>query len=245
MKQYHRIKNWLAFRLFNLWHTIGFLFKPFLTIGVCLILTVLLNALLFLVMRWLPEESTLYSLIYALITGVTASFFASICIEFSNNYRSNRMRALELSEYFGAIFHYEISRDNLMNPKDPEHSFPAMDELQVVWYYLPKLMPILQKTYEEKKEHLSFREAESLKLILMEYGYIKRDFLNELQSHLHCELSDVPVSSFPEDLLEALPYEYALDLRMQEWDRKLREIVYRRFDSGNILKKRHGMDACQ
>ena len=120
-----------------------------------------------------------------------------------------------------------------------------MDELQVVWYYLPKLMPILQKTYEEKKEHLSFREAESLKLILMEYGYIKRDFLNELQSHLHCELSDVPVSSFPEDLLEALPYEYALDLRMQEWDRKLREIVYRRFDSGNILKKRHGMDACQ
>lgn len=241
MKQLCRIRKWVAFRLFNIWHTVGFLFKPFLTIGVCLILTVLLNALLFLVMQWLPEESTLYSLIYALITGVTASFFASICIEFSNNYRSNRMRALELSEYFGAVFDYEISKDILMHPKDPEYSFPAMDELQVVWYHLPTLMPILQKTYEEKKEHLSLREAESLKLILMEYEYIKRDFLNELQLRLRCELSDVPVSSLPDDLLEALPYEYTLDLRMQEWDRMLQEIVDRRFDSGNILKK-EGID---
>lgn len=63
MRNVHRIKRWLAFRLFNLWHTIGFLFKPFLTIGVCLILTVLLNALPFLVMQWLPQESTLYNLI--------------------------------------------------------------------------------------------------------------------------------------------------------------------------------------
>lgn len=241
MKRHCRIKSWLTFRLFNLWHTIGFLFKPFLTIGVCLLLTVLLNALLFLVMQWLPEESTLYSLIYALITGVTASFFASICIEFSNNYRNNRMRALELSEYFGAVFDYEISRDILMHPEDPEYSFPAMDELQVVWYHLPTLMPIFQKTYEDKKAYLSIREAESLKLILMEYGYIKRDFLNELQSHLCCELSDAPVSSLPDDLLEALPYEYTLDLRMQERDRMLQEIVDRRFESGNILKK-DGMD---
>lgn len=88
----HRIKNWLTFRLFNLWHTVGFFFKPFLTIGVCLVLTVLLSALLFLVMQWLPQESTLYNLIYALITGVTAFFFVSVCVEFFNNYSGRGMQ---------------------------------------------------------------------------------------------------------------------------------------------------------
>lgn len=56
MKRIDRILPWLTFRLFNLWHTVGFLFKPFLTIGVCLILTVLLNALLFLVMHAVQSD---------------------------------------------------------------------------------------------------------------------------------------------------------------------------------------------
>lgn len=56
MKPFFRIKSRLAFRLFNLWHTVGFLFKQFLTIGVCVVLTMLRNAVLFLVMQRLPQE---------------------------------------------------------------------------------------------------------------------------------------------------------------------------------------------
>lgn len=235
MKHIDRTWHWLAFRLFNLWHTIGFLFKPFLTIGVCLVLTVLLNALLFLVMRWLPEESTLYSLIYALITGVTASFFVSVCIEFSHNYRSNRMRALELSEYFNAVRDFERAMGHLMNP-DGGGDEPPMDVIQVVWHKLPELMPVIQKTYDEKKAWLSVKEAESMKLILLQYDDIKLHLCIRLLGDLSVPVRDMVVDWLPKEFREQMSPEYILGLQEQERDDILRKIVDRIFDNDIMLE---------
>lgn len=238
MKPIYRIKGWLAFRLFNLWHTIGFLFQPFLTIGVCLILTVLLNALLLLVMRWLPETSALYNLIYALITGVTASFFASICIEFSNNYRNNRLRLLELSGYFNAIEDFEMKKGIWMHPESADlgEDVEAIDPVQAVWYSLPALMPVIQQTYDEKKAFLSYREMESMKQILHMFQCIKRDIQIELRSELGSDIHEVPIASVPDQLKVLLSPEYLSSLRDQEYDRVIHEMVDRIFADVNSLK---------
>lgn len=50
---------------------------------------------------------------------------------------------------------------------------PPLDDIQIVWHMLPKLMPVFQEAYEEKREFLFYKESEALRNILSLYRQMK------------------------------------------------------------------------
>ena len=167
-----------------------FSFYPKTTLLVCTIVTAMIVALLSLAMAKLPENSVAYNVIFTLTTGAVASFFVTVIVELSGNYRHNKLGFYELGDYYSLFGDYEVEKSVLMGKGIPQRAEKlarqdagireddlgeeACDDIKATWFMLPKVIPVFKDTYENKKEFLSDSEIESLRSILYEWNMIRR-----------------------------------------------------------------------
>lgn len=106
MRLKYRIQTFLQF--------IAFAFYPKTTLIACTVFSLVVIAVLALVMASVPEGSVAYNIVFALTTGATGSFFVSIIVELSSNYRNNKLAWQELQDYYSIITDYECSKQVLL-----------------------------------------------------------------------------------------------------------------------------------
>ena len=181
----HRIKEALQF--------IAFAFYPKGTWIACILLSLVFLAVLGMVMAKIPRDSDWYMLLFALTTGVAASAVVSCIVEFTINYRHNRLAWHELQDYYSIVKDYEINKQVLMHhtpmqraEKKAHDEFVAAggveeldvedqpaDLIQATWQQIPEIIPVLKKTLEDKKAFLSDDEIIELKNITVEFNLIR------------------------------------------------------------------------
>ena len=158
----------------------SFAFYPITSIAICIVTVVILDGILGKVMLQIGKGTVEYDILFAIVTGVTASFIVSIIIELSNNYKENKMSWIMLREYYNvlmrttyfleeeqqAIDEY-IARGGKLGEEDKE---TPMDIIEATWNQLPNIMPVIQKTVNDKKEFLMEQEIDSLDIVLFKYN---------------------------------------------------------------------------
>ena len=181
----HRIKEALQF--------IAFAFYPKGTWIACILLSLVFLAVLGMVMAKIPQDSDWYMLLFALTTGGAVSAVVSCIVEFTINYRHNRLAWHELQDYYSIVKDYEINKQVLMHhtpmqraEKNAHDEFVAAggveeldvedqpaDLIQATWQQIPEIIPVLKKTLEDKKAFLSDDEIIELKNITVEFNLIR------------------------------------------------------------------------
>ena len=182
MKTKYRIKEAMQF--------LTFAFYPQTTLIACAVISVIVIVILGIVMAFIPQDSGSYNMVYALTTGAIASFFVTLVVEMSNNYRHNKLAWYELQDYYSAVMEYE-SYKQIMMQQTPhqraerkaydefvaaggvENKKAPKDVIQITWKQLPDLISILRRTYNDKKEFLSDAEIEELQIIFSYYEQIQ------------------------------------------------------------------------
>ena len=174
---------------------IAFAFYPKTTLIACAVFSAVVIAVLGVVMSFIPHDSNWYNLVFALTTGATGSFFVSFIVELANNYRHNKLAWHELQDYYSIVTDYESTKQVLMQhypsqraEKRAHDEFAAaggMEELdeedqpkdliQATWEQIPKIIPVLKKTLDEKKEFLSDGEIIELKNIMADFSEIRSE----------------------------------------------------------------------
>ncbi len=190
MKTKYRIKSTIQF--------FAFAFYPKTTLIVSTIISVIAITLLSWIMSVSEEDSSLYNIAFALITGAVASFFVAIIVELSNNYRHNKLAWYELQDYYQCITDYENMKQALMQPfslqKAEENArynfteeegntvvtsrddeYKPKDIVEATWTQLPNIIPIFIDTLKYKKAFLSDKEIEELKHIIILHNQIKEE----------------------------------------------------------------------
>lgn len=105
----------LKYKLKNFTCYITFALYPATTLVACLVSALVINGLLAWGMFRLDTDSVAYDIFFALITGATASFFVSIVVELTNNYKHNKLAWYELQGYYQVITDYEVMKHILMH----------------------------------------------------------------------------------------------------------------------------------
>ena len=190
MKTKYRIKSTIQF--------FAFAFYPKTTLIVSTIISVIAITLLSWIMSVSEEDSSLYNIAFALITGAVASFFVAIIVELSNNYRHNKLAWYELQDYYQCITDYENMKQALMQrfslQKTEENArynyteekgnavvtsrdneYKPKDIVEATWTQLPNIIPIFIDTLKYKKAFLSDKEIEELKHIIILHNEIKEE----------------------------------------------------------------------
>lgn len=168
----------------------AFAFYPKTTLLVCTVAAAIIVALLSLAMEKLTENSVAYNIVFTLTTGAVASFFVTVIVELSGNYRHNKLGFYELSDYYSLFGEYEVEKSVLMGKgisqraeklarqdagiREDDLGEEACDDVKATWLMLPKVIPVLKDTYENKKEFLCDVEIESLRSILYEWNMIRK-----------------------------------------------------------------------
>lgn len=226
---------------------IRYLFHPFFNIGCCIVCVIVLDFILGIPMFFIRSNTTMYDILFALVTGVTASFGVSICMEISNNYRQNKRRSLELEEYFGVFWDFETTKKIKMGDsefigrdKKVHDELLVRDEVQATWEQLPKIMPVFTKTLNEKREFLEYKELNTLKSIHSEFEMIQRI----LKTYLLPGMLDAKIldkdeefsnSWIPKNLKDNLSEEYMKQLCNIEFDQAFQKVVDKIFANETIL----------
>ena len=172
--------------------TLRFAFYPKNTLVLCSLFLLLIIVLLGIVMYYFPKNSNWYNIAFALMTGASSSFFVSLVVELSSNYRHNKLAWYELEDYYKELLDYEYEKNSLMGKDilqlvmmgDLEESLSpdnegdinreeVKDKIQVTWELLPKLVPVLKETYKNKKEYLTNNELDNIRTILERLDSIK------------------------------------------------------------------------
>lgn len=209
----------------------SFAFYPKTTLVACMIFSVIVVTILDVAMALVPEESDFYNIVFALTTGVVASFFVTFVVELSNNYRHNKLAWYELKEYYATVKNYEQRKQVMMNltpylraEKKAHEEFVAAggieeideydqpkDIIQVTWELLPNMMSIFKQTFNDKKQFLSDIEIEKLESIISEYNQIQF-FIYEriMMSPMYYDVLNHPdenylASIYPDDILKNMP----------------------------------------
>ena len=209
---------------------LSFAFYPKTTILSCLVVTVVIDSLLGWSMTRTVNGSVLYNVLFALITGATASFFVSIVVEMSSNYRHNLLAWQELQQYYSAISNYETMKQVLlgntphqMAEKKAREDFlddggmleecddvGENDIIQTTWKQLPEIIPVMTETLETKKAFLSDDEIDELQDLIGNYeeirymvnSRVKRDLLYDTLNHPDEKFL---VNLYPQNIIDNLP----------------------------------------
>lgn len=189
MRLRYRIKEALQF--------LSFAFYPKTTLIACFIFSLIVIAALVFAMLTIPQDSNWYNVIFALTTGAVGSSIVSFVIELTSNYRHNKLAWYELQDYYSAITEFETHKQIKMHNTSFQRAeikaraeFQAAggveeidgdepkDIIHITWEELPKLIPVLKSTIDDKKEFLSDKEINGIKAILADYEQIKFGVLN-------------------------------------------------------------------
>ncbi len=236
------------------WHNIRnfilFAFYPMTTWVTCIVLTIIINCILIVVMQDISKTSVLYDVVYALITGATASLLVSVVIEFMNNYKNNRLGWQELQDYYNAVWQYEITRQiDLQQDPFQRARRKAIDEYKLsggeyledefecpkdvvssTWMQLPEIIPIMKETLETKKEFLSDDEIDSLRNILSEYRNIRYTVKRRLDYFFGYNASNHSDEEYlrelyPKNIVEDMPDWIKRHLANNESERAIEKIT--------------------
>lgn len=184
-----------------------------------------------LIVAQMQQGTIGYDVLLALITGATASAIVSLVIEFSNNYRHNKLAWYELSDYYSAISDYELSKHILMKTTPTTRAEQkAIDEfvarggvidsaeiieekhdiVQATWKLLPSFMPIIKEALMTKKAYLSDNEITLLSDIMRCYDQIRSEVRHRLGDSLLYNTLNHPDEGFlnglfPENILNDMP----------------------------------------
>lgn len=170
-----------------------FAFYPATTLITCTVFSAIVIAVLGILMATAEPNSAWYNIIFALTTGAAASFFVSIIVEMSSNFKYNRLAWHELQEYYRALMNYEGNKQVAMQltphqraenkayeeylatggSLEKRESYKPKDIIQATWAEIPEIIPVFKRTISEKKEFLSEKEIEELEIILSEYKTIR------------------------------------------------------------------------
>lgn len=185
MKVKEIIKEKIAF--------LAFAFYPATTLINCTCVSGIVIAILGILMVTAESNSTWYNIVFALTTGAVASFFVSIIVEMSSNFKHNQLAWHELQEYYRALMNYEGNKQVAMQLTPHQRSEnkayeeylaaggreekceanKPKDIIQTTWREIPEIIPVFKRTIGEKKEFLSEKEIEELEIILSEYETIR------------------------------------------------------------------------
>lgn len=172
---------------------LAFAFFPATTLITCTAFSAIVIAVLGILMATTEPNSAWYNIIFALTTGAVASFFVSIIVEMSSNFKHNRLAWHELQEYYRALMKYEGNKQVAMQltphqraenkayeeylaaggREEKREAYKPKDIIQTTWREIPEIIPVFKRTISEKKEFLSEKEIEELEIILSEYETIR------------------------------------------------------------------------
>lgn len=207
-----------------------FAFYPKTTILSCLAVTVVIDSLLGWSMTQIVNGSGIYNVLFALITGATASFFVSIVVEMSSNYRHNLLAWQELHQYYSTISHYEIMKQVLLGntphqiaEKKAREDFldnggmleeyddlGESDLIQATWKQLPEIIPVMKETLEKKKAFLSDDEIDELQDLVRNYEEIRNMVNSRVKKNLLYDTLNHPdekylANLYPQNIIDNLP----------------------------------------
>lgn len=182
-------------------------FYPMRPILIYLSVTVVLDILLGIGMVRGIGGDVGYDVLFAMLTGVTASFFVAAITELSNNYKNNLLAWHELEDYYRAVEGFVIDRD-IRRRKDWDDA--PCDEVHAVWALLPKIIPVLEKTYQEKKAFLNEKEIYELGILLGEYQTIRSKVKLILEMPYRYDAMNQPDEAvlqgeYPQNILDTMP----------------------------------------
>ena len=240
MKLKYRFKSAVQFLAFS--------FYPKKTLIICTVVSVIAIALLGLIMSVTEERSAAYNIVFALITGAVASFFVAIIVELSSNYRHNKLAWYELQEYYQCVTDHECNKRVLMHQtaskkaikkaqddftaekgytvveesEDADEDARPKDIIEATWAQLPKIIPILSDTLNNKKAFLTDTEIKELNNIILNHNQIKGEIADLLlMSPLLHNTMNHPDESFlygmyPKNILSDMPKWVRKHLASQE-----------------------------
>lgn len=228
MKTKEKVKELLQF--------FAFAFYPETTLIACTAFSVVVIAILGIMMATTQQNSNLYNIVFALTTGAMASFFVSVVVEMSSNFKHNKLAWHELQDYYKTLIDYEENKQVMMQltpcqraeRKAHEEFVNAggveeigeddkpKDIIQIAWKELPRIIPTFRQTLREKKGFLSDEEIDELKNIFSAYEQIRftveeRILLSPMTyDALNHPDEEYLKSIYPEDVIKNMP----------EWIRK-------------------------
>lgn len=134
-------------------------FRPVTTLVSCLVFVIAVSIPCVILMSKSPDDSTVYNVSFALLTGILASGFVSLIIEMANNYRHNHQRLLVLHEYLFAVAKYEKYVDWCLHGRrddDCPEDFTARN--MAVSELILEAGPIIESAYKSGREFMSLKE---------------------------------------------------------------------------------------
>lgn len=197
----------LKYRILARLQYLAFAFYPKTTVLVCIISTVVINVCFGLVMSHVHNRDV-YNVLLSVMTGATASFMVSIAVELSNNYKNNKLAWHELQAYYSVISDYEMTKQvhmaqtphqraeakareefvaaggNAEGQDNIDEEDIPKDLVQATWEQLPKIIPVLKKTLEEKKAFLTDGEITILRNLLGDYKKIRTEVFHKVMMPL-------------------------------------------------------------
>lgn len=220
----------LRYRIKEAFLFLSFAFYPKTTLIACFIFSLIVIAALVFAMLTIPQDSNWYNVVFALTTGAVGSSIVSFVVELTNNYRHNKLAWYELQDYYSAIEKFESTKQiKMQNTSFQRAQIKAREEfraaggvdefydeepkdiIQITWEELPKLIPVLRSTINDKKEFLSDKEIKGIKAILADYEQIKFGVRNYiLLSPMTYDALNHPDEEFlrnlyPSDVLNNMP----------------------------------------
>jgi hypothetical protein len=145
--------------------------------------TVLFVALLFLLssiflvvsILYMNENSQIYQIFLAILTGTTSSFFIAIIMELFNNYHYNSKRQRELRKYFSFVSSYEIGQYSFLKTKEKYNNNFSQENIRkyAAFSELEDIIPKLREALNHR-DYLYPKELENIDDILYKY----KDILN-------------------------------------------------------------------
>lgn len=192
----------LKYRLMNFGRIIQSAFYPATTIFLSLIVVIIVDVVLGVLMMFQGSGTLFYDILFAMITGVTASFFVSMVIELSNNYKNNRLAGHELEAYFRTVLKY------LLMVHMEQKKYKNFDIVKTTWKQLPDIMPVMMDTLQNRKAYLRNEEIELMQGIDVEYLTIRHmielivtdDFLHNVLNH-----PDESALGYPSTIVKDMP----------------------------------------
>lgn len=162
----YKIKRYLK----DIFYTICFLFRPATTVVVSFVLMLIVLSILIVVILCISQDTRMYEILLAVLTGISASFFVSITIELCNNYHFNSKRQRELREYFSLVSNYRIRQaafEETFSKYEVDHKVGS-GKVYVVLYQLKEIIPQLRKSLEHR-DYLYRKEINAVDDVLYDY----------------------------------------------------------------------------
>lgn len=174
-----------------------FMFRPITTIAVSFILLALSSILLIITILWVEEDTKIYEISLAILTGTTSSFLISIIMELYTNYRFNCKRQRELREYFRCVSGYEIRQFSLQQTNNEYITDDNQNSGRTysVFCQLKEIIPPLREALNHR-DYLYRLEIEAIDDILYYYDdLVKFIYIQLSPTYLHLIYAEKDVSN--------------------------------------------------